>query len=110
MKIRTADDLERVRPAGLRRLIPTRPRIAVGLGTCGKAVGGDQVYDRLRQAIESGGLDIALTRVGCFGYCREEPLVNIAIPGKPLVILPAPGDGRRRRFDRPGGPGGGGAR
>jgi NADH-quinone oxidoreductase subunit F len=87
MKIRTADDLENVRQTGLRRLIPDRPRIAVGLGTCGKAVGGDQVYDRLRQTIESEGLDIALTRVGCFGYCREEPLVNIAIPKKPLVIL-----------------------
>ena len=80
MKIRTAEDLARVRQAGLRKLIPDRPRIAVGLGTCGKAVGGDLVYDRLRQTIESGGLDIALTRVGCFGYCREEPLVNIAIP------------------------------
>lgn len=25
--------------------------------------------------------------MGCVGYCREEPLVNIHLPGKPLVIL-----------------------
>ena len=26
-------------------------------------------------------------RVGCFGFCAQEPLVNVRLPGKPLVIL-----------------------
>lgn len=80
-------DLSARRAAGLHRLKPERPRIAVGLATCGTAVGGDRVYRRLRQAIESSGADIMLAKTGCIGYCREEPLVNITIPGKPLVIL-----------------------
>ena len=73
--------------AGQKKLFPTRPRIAVGLATCGIAVGGKKVYDRLREVIEKTGADIELARTGCIGYCREEPLVNVAIPGKPLVIL-----------------------
>ena len=32
-------------------------------------------------------LDIDLVTVGCIGYCCEEPLVNITLPKKPLVIL-----------------------
>ena len=26
-------------------------------------------------------------RVGCFGFCAQEPLVNVRLPGRPLVIL-----------------------
>ena len=87
MRIRTADDLKSARDAGLRKLLPVKPRIAVGLATCGIAVGGIRVYERLREIIGRGGLDIALTKTGCIGYCKEEPLVNIRLPGKPLVIL-----------------------
>lgn len=67
--------------------MPDKPRIAVGLATCGIAAGGDRVFAALEAAIRRRGLDILLTKVGCIGYCREEPLVNIQLPGKPLVIL-----------------------
>ena len=87
MKITSADDLEAARQAGLQKLQPGKPRIAVGLATCGIAVGGNKVYERLREIIKRDGLDIVLTKTGCIGYCREEPLVNISIPKKPLVIL-----------------------
>ena len=87
MKIRSAADLEVARQVGLRKLQPEKPRIAVGLATCGIAVGGNKVYERIREIIEKNDLDIALTKTGCIGYCKEEPLVNITIPGKPLVIL-----------------------
>jgi NADH-quinone oxidoreductase subunit F len=87
MKIRSAADLDRARQTGLQKLRPEKPRIAVGLATCGIAVGGNKVYERLRGIIERDGLDIVLAKTGCIGYCKEEPLVNITIPGKPLVIL-----------------------
>ena len=87
MKIISAADLETVRQAGLQKLQPVKPRIAVGLATCGIAVGGSRVYERLREIIKRDGLDIILTKTGCIGYCKEEPLVNITIPNKPLVIL-----------------------
>ncbi|WP_292426651.1 NADH-ubiquinone oxidoreductase-F iron-sulfur binding region domain-containing protein [Methanoregula sp.] len=73
--------------AGQKKILPGKPRIAVGLATCGIAVGGEKVYERLQEIIKKTGVDISLAKTGCIGYCREEPLVNITIPGKPLVIL-----------------------
>ena len=73
--------------AGQKKILPGKPRIAVGLATCGIAVGGEKVYERLQEIIKKTGVDISLTKTGCIGYSREEPLVNITIPGKPLVIL-----------------------
>jgi NADH-quinone oxidoreductase subunit F len=87
MKITSAAGLEAARQAGLQKLQPGKPRIAVGLATCGIAVRGNRVYERLREIIERDDLDIILTKTGCIGYCKEEPLVNISIPKKPLVIL-----------------------
>jgi len=87
MKIASAAALEAARAAGLQKIRPGKPRIAVGLATCGIAVGGERVYERLKEIIGRDGLDIVLTKTGCIGYCKEEPLVNITIPGKPLVIL-----------------------
>ena len=87
MKIKSVSDLAARRKVGLQKIQPGTPRIAVGLATCGIAVGGKRVYERLKEIIDKNGLDITLTTVGCIGYCKEEPLVNITIPGKPLVIL-----------------------
>ncbi len=87
MKIKSVTDLVAKKKVGLQKILPGKPRIAVGLATCGIAVGGDRVYERLKEIIDKDRLDITLTKVGCIGYCKEEPLVNITIPGKPLVIL-----------------------
>ncbi|PKL60161.1 MAG: NADH-quinone oxidoreductase subunit J/K [Methanomicrobiales archaeon HGW-Methanomicrobiales-4] len=86
-RIMIAADLAKIREVGRAKLQPKHPRIAVGLSTCGIAVGGERLYNRLQKIIASGGHEIALTRVGCIGYCKEEPIVNITIPGKPLVLL-----------------------
>ncbi len=87
MRIESEAGLRTLQAAGIQKLKPKQPRIAVGLATCGAAVGGRKVYESLREAIDRAGADIDLVTVGCIGYCREEPLVNITIPQKPLVIL-----------------------
>jgi NADH-quinone oxidoreductase subunit F len=69
------------------KLLPFRPRIAVGMGTCGTGNGSEGVYHAFADAIDKRGLDIHLARVGCFGFCAQEPLVNVWLPGRPLVIL-----------------------
>jgi NADH-quinone oxidoreductase subunit F len=76
-----------VREAGMAKLLPSRPRIAVGVGTCGKGNGADGVYHAFAEAIGQQGRDVRLASVGCFGFCAQEPLVNVRIPGSPLVIL-----------------------
>jgi NADH-quinone oxidoreductase subunit F len=75
------------RDAGLARLLPARPRIAVGMGTCGTGNGAEGVYHAFAHAIEQRGLDVQLVQTGCFGFCAEEPLVNVWQPGQPLIML-----------------------
>jgi NADH-quinone oxidoreductase subunit F len=75
-----------VREAGMAKLLPSRPRIGVGMGTCGKGNGAEGVYHAFAEAINQGR-DVKLASVGCFGFCAQEPLVNVRIPGSPLVIL-----------------------
>jgi len=87
MKVQDISSFNAVREAGLAKLLPERPRIAVGLGTCGSGNGAEGVYHAFASHIERHGLNIELARVGCFGFCAAEPLVNVYIPGKPLVIL-----------------------
>jgi NADH-quinone oxidoreductase subunit F len=76
-----------VRETGLAKLQPSRPRLSVGMGTCGSGNGAESVYHAFASAIEGRGLGIQLAPVGCFGFCAEEPLVNVTVPGRPLLIL-----------------------
>jgi NADH-quinone oxidoreductase subunit F len=76
-----------VREAGLAKLIPSRPRIAVGMGTCGSGNGAEAVFHAFASEIDARGLAVQLVPVGCFGFCAEEPLVNIWVPGRPMLVL-----------------------
>ena len=76
-----------VREAGLAKLVPPIPRVAIGMGTCGRGNGAEGLYQAFAQAIERSGEDIVLVPVGCFGACFQEPLVNVRLPGGPLVML-----------------------
>ncbi|HTP32935.1 MAG TPA: FAD-dependent oxidoreductase [Candidatus Acidoferrales bacterium] len=76
-----------VREAGLAKLTPNAPRIAVGMGTCGRGNGAEAVHHALSDAIQREGMDIRLASTGCFGACSQETMVNVWIPGKPLVML-----------------------
>lgn len=51
--------------------------IKVGLGTCGISAGGELVFNKLKDEIESRHLDIDLKETGCMGMCYEEVLVEV---------------------------------
>ncbi|HET7883665.1 MAG TPA: NADH-ubiquinone oxidoreductase-F iron-sulfur binding region domain-containing protein [Acetobacteraceae bacterium] len=87
MRIRDDSAFDAARAAGLAKLQPSRPRIAVGMGTCGTGNGAEGVFHALDEAIERRGLDVQLVQTGCFGFCAEEPLVNVWVPGQPLMML-----------------------
>ena len=72
-----------VRERGLARLVPSIPRIAVGMGTCGRGNGAAGVYHAFVEAIDRSGNDVILAGVGCFGPCFQEPIVNVRLPGAP---------------------------
>ena len=60
-----------VRESGLAKLMPAVPRLTVGMGTCGRGNGAEELYHALNGAIQGSGLDVVLTGVGCFGSCFQ---------------------------------------
>lgn len=87
MRISDYADLLKIKENGVRKIVPGKPYIAVGMGTCGIGRGAEVLYDSFERSIKERNLDIILKKTGCFGFCAEEPLVNIFIPGKPLIIM-----------------------
>ena len=68
-------------------LAKDRPRISVGLATCGISVGGEAVFEKFKEEIQNRNLDVDLAKTGCIGFCKEEPIVNIKLPGKAILVL-----------------------
>ncbi len=87
MIIKSAEDLKLIKEKGLAKLLPKAGRIAVGMGTCGIGNGAEELFSAFKHALAKRKIPLVLTKVGCFGFCAQEPFVNISLPGKPLVIL-----------------------
>jgi len=83
MRIKSIEDLSRIKEKGIASLYPDKTKITVGLATCGIATGAKKVYDTLLQEVSKGGLEFVVAQTGCIGFCQKEPLVDILSPGKP---------------------------
>lgn len=59
-----------------------KPLIYVGMATCGKIAGAEKTYLAIRNYLDEHGVDADLTAGGCVGLCKEEPIVDIQLPGK----------------------------
>lgn len=86
-RIQDIGSFNRVRESGIAKFLPAIPRLTIGMGTCGRGNGAEEVYHALDSAIQRYGLDVLLTGVGCFGSCFQEPLLTVRFPGSPLLIL-----------------------
>jgi len=86
MKIRTNSDLKKLSDRGVSILYPQRPRIIVGMATCGLAAGADEVFDALREEADRLGFDLTLLATGCIGYCQQEPIVDVRMPDLGRVL------------------------
>lgn len=60
--------------------------IKVGLNTCGDAAGAGPVFETLKEEAAKKGLDVQMVKTGCAGMCALEPLVEVALDGKPAVM------------------------
>lgn len=87
MKILDFAKLKQIQESAAIKILPDKPYVAIGMGTCGIGRGAEVLYDSFERTIKERGLDIILKKTGCFGFCAEEPLINIFIPGKPLIIM-----------------------
>jgi len=82
MKINNLEQLQEIKARGLRLTYPDKIKIMVGMATCGISAGADKVYAALAQRIAELGLDVALAKTGCIGFCQREPLVDVVYPQK----------------------------
>ncbi len=62
-----------------------KPRILLGMATCGRAAGALSLLDIVEKELARQGIDAIVTQVGCIGLCYVEPLVDIIKPGRPRV-------------------------
>ncbi len=60
-------------------------RVVVGLGTCGIAAGAREVMNKFVEEINEKKIDAVVTQTGCVGFCVQEPLVEVHIPGQKKV-------------------------
>jgi NADH-quinone oxidoreductase subunit F len=60
-------------------------KVTVGLSSCGIAAGAADVFEAFRGEIDRRGLKTELRRAGCVGMCYREPIVDVEVPGAPVV-------------------------
>ncbi len=65
---------------------PQKPLVLVGDGTCGRAAGGAQLSEAIRDALEETHAGAEVVGVGCLGLCYAEPMMEIRSPGGPSVL------------------------
>jgi NADH:ubiquinone oxidoreductase subunit F (NADH-binding)/(2Fe-2S) ferredoxin/Pyruvate/2-oxoacid:ferredoxin oxidoreductase delta subunit len=63
-----------------------RPIIQIGMGTCGKAAGAENVLDSLSLTLKHMGVEYRMMEVGCIGMCYLEPLMALRKPGGPFIL------------------------
>jgi NAD-reducing hydrogenase large subunit len=68
-----------VREADLAKLLPAVPRVAIGMGTCGRGNGAEGLFHAFAEQVQGSGMSIVLVPVGCFGACFQEPMVNVRL-------------------------------
>ena len=62
-----------------------KPKLIVGMGTCGIAAGARDIFRTVREEIDKRDLDVTVTQTGCIGMCEKEPLLDVKLPGKKRV-------------------------
>ena len=63
----------------------TGARLAVGLGTCGLAVGAAETFEALQAETERRGLPFRVVAAGCNGMCWAQPIVEVLRDGRPRL-------------------------
>jgi NADH-quinone oxidoreductase subunit F len=63
-----------------------KTRILIGMGTCGRAAGADDILDVLNRELAQQHIQADIVPVGCIGLCYAEPLIELVKPGMPSVF------------------------
>ena len=64
---------------------PATARIYLGMASCGRAAGSEQVRETILDALKKQRISAQLIEVGCIGPCYMEPLMDVAAHGIPRI-------------------------
>ncbi len=84
-RVKTLADLQKLADRGKKSLHPPKVKVLVGTATCGQAAGANQVLEAIREEVEKNTLPITIAETGCIGWCSQEPLLDVCVPGKPRI-------------------------
>ncbi|TLD42720.1 MAG: NADH-ubiquinone oxidoreductase chain F [Candidatus Jettenia ecosi] len=62
-----------------------KPKIFIGMATCGLGAGAKGVLASIEQELEKQKLQAEVIRTGCIGMCTHEVLVDVIFPGRTRV-------------------------
>ena len=62
-----------------------KPKIIVGMGTCGIAAGAREILKKVMEEVNKRDIDVTVTQTGCIGMCEKEPLLDVKLPGKERI-------------------------
>ncbi|KKM11351.1 NADH dehydrogenase [Clostridiales bacterium PH28_bin88] len=65
---------------------PQKPKVVIGMGTCGIAAGAQKVMEAIKAEVAARELDVDLGYTSCLGMCHAEVNVEVTLPGGPKVI------------------------
>ncbi|MBI4462054.1 MAG: NADH-quinone oxidoreductase subunit NuoF [Acidobacteria bacterium] len=81
----TLSDLRAAARRGRQTLRPDVAKIWVGMATCGRAAGAEDIHAIIQEEVTRLQLPYVITATGCIGWCAQEPLVDVRLPGQPRV-------------------------
>ncbi|MCX6248664.1 MAG: SLBB domain-containing protein [Bacteroidetes bacterium] len=69
----------------LRRDKVLSPVIYIGTGSCGIVAGSGKTTEAVRKYLAEKKIPATIIECGCIGYCSEEPIVDVHLPGKARI-------------------------
>lgn len=101
--MRTLEELEIIRKRVWEDVNPgldrKKPRIVIGMATCGIAAGAEPVMNAIIDELKRNDIaNVIVSQTGCIGICKLEPVVEVYMPGKEKVTYVKMNVTRARRM------------
>lgn len=101
--MKTIQELEEIRKKTWEDVNPgidrKKPRIVVGMATCGIAAGARPVMNAIIDELKRNDIsNVIVSQTGCIGICKLEPVVEVYMPGKEKVTYVKMNVTRARRM------------
>lgn len=69
----------------IKRVDIAKPIVYIGAGTCGLGAGADKTIEAIQNYLGKNNIDADVIEVGCVGFCKAEPIVDVQLPGKSRI-------------------------